>query len=412
MTTRTRALLCSIAATATACTLSACQPASSADGTHADARPPSLASTPATDSSTAGDCLLDPRRPVAFVGSGRANQPLPRLTQSERTLVGALVDTGALVSVVSVSATPTVAGAGSLAPTAKNQTAIDQQRQQAPGNLETALSLVPPVGEADVLGAIDAAARWLSGVGGGTLVLKDSGIATSGALNHTQPGMLTAQPTDVTDYLATIDAIPDLAGITVLLSGIGEVAAPQERVTPSVRHSLTDQYRAIARAGHADCVAVDAAPSTSTDATDAPPVTPVAMPAVKAFTAQTVDVALPDSVVGFVPGKAALRDRDAAVAVLSAIAPQLDARPGRITVTGTTASWGSTAYRKQLSTARASVIRDVLVDDLGIDAARIRVVGAGSQNPWHVDDLDPAGRLLPGPAEQNRSVHISFEPRQ
>jgi outer membrane protein OmpA-like peptidoglycan-associated protein len=62
-----------------------------------------------------------------------------------------------------------------------------------------------------------------------------------------------------------------------------------------------------------------------------------------------------------------------------------------VTVEGHTDSVGSDAYNLQLSQARARAVRDYLVAQHGIDAARLKTVGYGEERP--IDSADPSAAL-------------------
>ena len=82
--------------------------------------------------------------------------------------------------------------------------------------------------------------------------------------------------------------------------------------------------------------------------------------------------------------------------ILPAARTQLDAlakgikllAPGKIvTVEGHTDATGSPAYNLELSRNRARAVRDYLVREHGIDAARLKTVGYGPSQP--IEDTDP-----------------------
>ena len=47
---------------------------------------------------------------------------------------------------------------------------------------------------------------------------------------------------------------------------------------------------------------------------------------------------------------------------------------------------------------------------LGMTPDAITAIGAGTDNPWHTNDRDPNGQLVPELAVQNRAVHITVQP--
>jgi outer membrane protein OmpA-like peptidoglycan-associated protein len=78
-----------------------------------------------------------------------------------------------------------------------------------------------------------------------------------------------------------------------------------------------------------------------------------------------------------------------------------------VRVIGTTADVGSKEMQVQLSTARAESVARLLVE-LDVPKTRITASGVGSSFPEYVPDHGPDGQILPGPAQQNRTVRIDF----
>ena len=72
------------------------------------------------------------------------------------------------------------------------------------------------------------------------------------------------------------------------------------------------------------------------------------------------------------------------------------------TVEGYTDSTGPEAYNQQLSERRANAVRNVLVDEFGVDADRVSAVGYGEANPV-ADNATREGRAL------NRRVEAAVE---
>lgn len=72
------------------------------------------------------------------------------------------------------------------------------------------------------------------------------------------------------------------------------------------------------------------------------------------------------------------------------------------TVEGHTDSVGSDTYNQGLSERRANAVRDVLVNQYGIDSSRVSSVGYGESQPVETNDTD-AGRAV------NRRVEAEVE---
>ncbi len=71
-------------------------------------------------------------------------------------------------------------------------------------------------------------------------------------------------------------------------------------------------------------------------------------------------------------------------------------------VEGHTDSKGSDAYNQKLSERRASAVRDVLVNQYGVDASRVNAAGYGESRPV-ADNVSDAGRAV------NRRVEAEVE---
>lgn len=100
--------------------------------------------------------------------------------------------------------------------------------------------------------------------------------------------------------------------------------------------------------------------------------------------------------------------KDEAVGSLKKVAQVIAGTPGTVTVEGHTDSKGEDAYNQALSERRAASVKDWLVRDGGIDAARIATRGLGETRPKAPNERpdgadDPAGR------QQNRRVEITIK---
>jgi outer membrane protein OmpA-like peptidoglycan-associated protein len=255
----------------------------------------------------------------------------------------------------------------------------------------------------DQLSALQQAARATPP--DGVVVLVDSGIQTVAPLDFRKDDLLEADPAEIRAFLDKNDLLPKLKGMAVLLVGIGNTALPQDRLDQRTQDNLIAIWKAIATGGGASCVETLTEPNTQPAVTAVPAVTtvtPPKLPTPKAVPCQ--DTVLPDSgAVGFRPGEDNFREPDAAKATLGTMAADINRLKLSVHLVGTTASWGSEAYRLDLAKRRAEAVKRVLVS-LGVPADRITTEGVGTHWPTHVPDLDEHGNLIPGPAQRNRSV--------
>ncbi|NBB84989.1 MAG: OmpA family protein, partial [Bacteroidetes bacterium] len=109
-------------------------------------------------------------------------------------------------------------------------------------------------------------------------------------------------------------------------------------------------------------------------------------------------------------GRVAVRDilfdtgsaqlRSSSSEVLAQIGQMLQAHPDlRLRIEGHTDSQGADATNRHLSQRRAEAVMQVLVDEYGIDAARLNAVGRGEAEPVAANDTTD-GR------QQNRRVEL------
>ncbi|MGH3924494.1 MAG: OmpA family protein, partial [Pseudonocardiaceae bacterium] len=262
--------------------------------------------------------------------------------------------------------------------------------------------------EVDLLAALSLAARSVTdAVGPQTIIVIDSGLQTTGALRfQDQDGaLLSANPSEVVDLLRRTQQLPDLTGIRVVFTGLGDTAPPQPTLPQPARAVLVDLWTAIVDAAGGSAEIIQAPlPSTRT-LEGLPPVSvvPVALRSIGPLPAVTV---LRDGTVGFLPDQAVFRDRAAAIEVLADYAREIS-NGKRAVLTGTTSSAGNTEGRLALSRDRANAVRELLTS-LGAPADRIEARGLGSDFPTFIPDRDPQGNLDPVAAAQNRQVIIEL----
>ena len=130
-----------------------------------------------------------------------------------------------------------------------------------------------------MLDALDVAGRAVRAAcsHGGTIFLEDSGLQDIKPLDFTVPGQLEALPSAVVSFLSGESEIPDLAGITVVLVGIGDAAAPQPRLAVGQRSHLRAIWSAVVKAGGGGSE-TDLSPRENPAPGGVPPVSPITVP--------------------------------------------------------------------------------------------------------------------------------------
>lgn len=342
---------------------------------------------------------------LAVIVGAHSNMVAPSLLDTVQAEIETAAELGSPATVIVDDGSPSAAAPLSLKTANDNPLYQQDQINQLTNLIDQTRADNP---EVDLLAAISLAARSVTdAVGPKTIVVIDSGLQTTGALRfQDQDGaLLNANPDEVVELLRRTQQLPNLTGMRVIFTGLGDTAAPQQPLPAPARAVLVALWTKIVEAagGKAE---VKQAPLPSTRTIDGlPPVTivPVAAKSIGPLPSITV---LRDGTVGFVPDQAVFRDSAQARAVLADYAREIT-NGRRALLTGTTASAGTSEYRLRLSQERANAVRDLLVS-LGAPADRISTRGLGSDFPGYVPDHDPQGNLNPIPAAQNRQVIIEL----
>lgn len=351
-----------------------------------------------------------PGAPATVLVIGRhANATDPSIVAEAAPILRATIEgQGYLALVVSDGAPQVEPGTAVFSRTCENDTACAQQIVGQLAGVTAAVGEARPAEpESDLLGALVDAERTLPGNGGSpTIVVADSGLSTAGPLRFQDPGVLAADPTEIADFLVAESALPDLTGITVVFTGLGDTAPPQPEPDQRTRANLRDIWSTIAARAGAQEVRIVDTPIPAPPLPDLPPVAIVPTPDAPAFAAGADTIDIPDAVIGFRPDTAVLRDPSAARELLSPLVSRMLSESLAVTLVGTTSSAGSPEGRATLSRQRAEAIKSLLVE-LGVPPDRITTEGAGylAEPPDNND-----GRLLPGPAAENRRVIARLTP--
>ena len=268
--------------------------------------------------------------------------------------------------------------------------------------------VIPATSESDPWTAVSEAIGWLHDQGGGTLVVENSGLGTTGFLNYRQPGLLEADPADLVTFARAHHEEPDAVGIKVVLLGIGWTAPPQPALNAPEGDSLRGQWAALLKAAGAQ-VTIDQTPLTGPAPTSAPKVSLVSTTQVIWDPPPgTCGTAFNTTELHFIVGTAQLQDPAATAPVLRNVVTELKANHRVAAITGTTSSEGGPAINVPLSKKRAQTTAQ-LMESMGLPRSQIgQLIGLGSQFPGYVPDIGPGGVLLPGPAAENRQVIISW----
>ncbi|MGW4393880.1 OmpA family protein [Amycolatopsis nivea] len=368
---------------------------------------PTPGSTAAGTSLTTDGCSAAPDKPVSLVVGARAGSQRPAVAAGVQDLLSGAVQNQQSVQVFRVDGQPSRALKISPAIKGKNESQRKQEIANAVQQVAQAVAgLGPKSPEADDLAALSEAGK-LTG-DGGTVVLMDSGLSTTGTISFRNTGMFDTDPGEVANFLAAKHLLPELKNKAVLLAGLGLTADPQPALDGNLQKKVIALWQAVAAKAGAKCTAVLQLPDRrqETVKTDVP-VSKVELPASPVFQPCGTTVLRDSGPVGFLPNTAQLRDEAGARNTLQTLVSQLAGGGQKVVLTGSTATFGSPADSVTLSKQRAETVKALLVK-AGVAAERITTVGAGQTGRDHVPDVGPDGTLDPVAAAQNRSVVVAL----
>ena len=349
----------------------------------------------------------EPTGGLAVVVGARANMPQADLHGVAAQVLGNAVESQALVSLVVADGAPYAVETRALRTTGEDdesrRASEDANRRALREDIASAVARTP---ETDLLSALGLAAEEIaSAPGRHTVLVVDSGLSTTGAMDFRQPGLLDADPEDLVASLQAADALPDLSGLHLVFQGLGDTATPQGDIGAAARTQLADLWTAVTLAAGAVDVNVESTPLRGESVAGLPPVSVVGPGGGLTCTENTV--VLDGGDVAFQADTAVFRDPTAATATLQPIADRMQLPGVTGTLTGTTADVGDDEGQRRLSRERAQAVADLL-QSLGVPPDSMTVVGLGSDFPGYVDDHDEQGNLVPATAALNRKVIIEL----
>ncbi len=348
-----------------------------------------------------------PTGALAIVVGAHANMPLPALTGYAAALRDRAVTQQSFFSVVVADGAPFVSESGPLAVDNDTAAGRDQQRRSNRQRVDVAVAEARArTPQSDLLTALQVAETSIDPQPGPhTIVVVDSGLSTTGALDLTTPDMLDAVPQEVADTLGKARQLPSLGGATVLFTGLGTTADPQQPLN-AVRHAQLDAlWTTVARTAGAASVQTESSPIAGAPPADLPPVTPVPLPRGYTCAGRTMTIVGGD--LAFEHDEDRFLDPEAAQAVFRQIATQMKDGQVSALLHGMSADVLGVDERRILSYLQAQAIANIWLDE-GVPQQQLTVVGLGSNFPEFVPDRDAQGNLIPAAAAANRKIEITF----
>lgn len=347
-------------------------------------------------------------QPLGIVVSPHANSPAPAVDAQLSCLLHDAIEAGFPVIVVSVDGDPDLVFDEPVVLDDANETVREDSLGETVDEVARAvLGARPDSDGADLLAAIDLAAEALRGAAAtdGRLVVTTPGLPDTGLLDMTLPGMLAADPVETATFVRQQSGL-DLRPYDVVLRGVGTTTAPQAALAPVDRDAVEAILSTLMEKSGA-AVEIVPLPSAEPSVDTEHSVVPTTLPDRAVLQLDTRETLTFDqSRLEFASNSVRLvRPHDAAEAI-APVCEWLRSDASRsATFTGTTATAGTPEGRRVLSARRARAAAD-LCD--GVDPSRITIIGAGTDDPSHVPDLDAAGNLVPHLAAQNRTVRVEL----
>ena len=303
---------------------------------------------------------------------------MPALTNAEEFLNSVNVTPGGSAGLVVADGKPFAVGPQRFDQVKNNdiqQARADKAaRRQLVEAVQGAAAATTP--ETDLISAISLASRMLSAGTADTkvMVIRHSGVNTAASLPMQDLDLLNSDPAKLLDQLDAAAMLPQLNGVAVEFSGLGDVAGSQGTLSAQQVQWLKSFWQGFFdRTGanvtfHTDIVSGDALNNGHT-------VTPLAAAGAPTFVKVSAEQ------VAFQPDSTTFLDEAAARAALNGLAEQLKGTSAaHYIVAGSTAQVDNASREgaQALSLARAQAVRDVLVE-AGVPADRFTCLGLGNE---------------------------------
>jgi flagellar motor protein MotB len=344
---------------------------------------------------------------LAIVVGAHANAPTGPLTGKGAWARDVAAAQGSDFQLVVGDGAPYVAADEALTVDAADEAARQAQREANRETIDAAVEeATARTPESDLLAALTLAAQHpVSAPGLRVVLVRDSGLSTTGVLDFRQPGLLDADPEEVADSLADVGQLPALSGVQVVFQGVGETLPSQPDLDPVRKVQLEAIWDAVLRRAGAVDVVFESPTDQRPPSGELPPVSPVELSA--PLRCEDGVLTVSGGGMAYRPATSELLDPQAAEDLLRPVAERITSEGLIAEVFGHYAAVGEENRRRELTEERAQAVANVLID-LGVPVSQLRVQGFGSDFPGYVPDRDPAGRLVPATAALNRTVVLEF----
>ena len=343
----------------------------------------------------------------------RNNSKAPDLKKAEEEIKGALKSQGNLGLTLIDGSPKLVKSFESPKPKAmltpsKKQDILNTQFEE----INTFIGgLRPQAPECDILRAINISADNLADRGGvKSLVIMDSGLSTTGLLDFRSADVASLKIDEIIEALQSKKAIPNLEGVDVSWYGMGQTTDPQIEPSSEYKYVLEELWTVILKEAGAKSIHIarESLEDVELDRSDFPKVSPVDCKLEESVIASLDEpMVFGQEKIKFKSDSAELlTDKKDVEARLKPIVDFMNENSQeKILLAGTTAKYGSQKSCEDLSLKRCETIKTILVS-MGIEEARIRLLGLGYENPFYQNDLKADGSQDEVLAVKNRTVIV------
>ena len=366
----------------------------------------------------------DPTHIVVVYGNHN-NAPTPDLSVIEDQFLDAASTYGS-ITVVEDDGSPYIAVRETASKPAANISSTNRERKAKRFTAEVGEKIqteaIPKTAEVNTIKAIQLGARELSDKSGKKiLIIMDSCVSTTGALDLTQGYLENLNVDETISMLDSNKEIPDFSNVDEIVPyGIGDVSSPQKELGNVARSNLISLWEGIFAAGGCEASTckstVFSAEESGTNA-EMPSVSTISVKeniGNQQYDGETSSeplsfsdcdiVEIPESTVAFIQDTADFQDVDSSRATLEPLAETLRSEEARCVLIGMTATYGEADSAKTLSKQRAEAVSGIL-QQLGVSKEQVICIGTGyDSTPFHVQDVDENGNLDESLAVRNRCV--------
>ena len=271
--------------------------------------------------------------------------------------------------------------------------------------------LRPQAPECDILKAINISADNLADRSGvKSLVIMDSGLSTTGLLDFRSADVASLKIDEIIGALQSKKAIPNLEGVDVSWYGMGQTTDPQIEPSSEYKYVLEELWTAILKEAGAKSVHIarETLEDVELDRSDFPKVSPVDCKLEESIIASLDEpMVFGQEKIKFKSDSAELltNKKDVEARLKPIVDFMNENSQEKILLAGTTAKYGSQKSCEDLSLKRCETIKTILVS-MGIEEARIRLLGLGYENPFYQNDLKADGSQDEVLAVKNRTVIV------